>query len=321
VRGVYGRRLPKRAPALMLGDYLTGKLPDVPVAADYIGQGGWEMLGNDRVGCCNAVTWANERRLISGALGSAEVYPSQDQVWAFYKTQNPGFDPGGSPDTNGPGSSQDQGMEVQTGLERLVKVGGPDDVKALGFTKVDHTNPAEVQAAVAVFGCVWAGAELTVVNEQEFDARKSWSEAPTSQVVGGHAFLTGGYGGSGTGPLAGKYRLITWAEEWSFTEQFLSTRVEEMWAVIWPEHIKGKFFLAGMDMPKFAADYQAITGRPFPAVIPSPAPSPPPGKYIADDLDRALADQLDPWAASHHVGANERAVKAYMNWRAGKTGL
>lgn len=322
MRGVYGRRPPSRKPALGLRSYLTGTLPEVPPFEDYIGQGGWQMLGNDRVGDCNAVTWANERRLVTSVLGGAEQYPSQDQVFAFYKTQNQGFDPNGDPSSDGPGSSQDQGMDVQTGLEYLVKNGGPDGQKALGFAKVDPHNPAEVRAALAIFGGLWVGMQVTQVNEQEFDADQPWSVAATSQVVGGHAVLAGGYGGSGNAALAGAVRFITWGQETSFTAAFLNSRVEELWAVIWPEHLKGKFFLQGMDMPKFAADYTAITGRPFPAVIPTPpTPSPTPGKYIADDLDRALADQLDPWAAHHHIGPNERAVKSYLNWRAGKTGL
>ena len=320
MRGAYGRLPALDKPALMLGDYLTGVLPEVPAAADYINQGGWEMLGNDLAGDCVGVTWANERRLVSTVLSLDGYYPTQDEVWAVYQTQNPDFDPNGTADTNGPGSEADRGMVIQTLLEHLVKYGGPDGAQARGFAKVDPHNPAQVNAALAIFGCLWAGIEVTAVNEQEFDAGKAWSVAAKSPVVGGHSVITGGYGGHGDGALAGAVRGITWAQEFSFTAAYLSSRVKELWAVIWPEHLTGRFFLDGMNMTQFAADYTAITGRPFPAVIP-PAPSPTPGKYTADDLDRALADHLDPWAAAHHIGANEKAVKAYMTWRAGKTGL
>ena len=320
MRGAYGRLAPVNKPALTLGTYLTGVLPEVPAAEDYIGQGGWEMLGNDVAGDCVGVTWANERRLVSTVLTPNGYYPAQDQVWAVYQTQNPDFDPNGTAETNGPGSEADRGMVIQTLLEHLVKVGGPDGVKALGFAKVDQHNPQEVRAALAIFGCLWTGIDVTAVNEQEFDAGKPWSVAATSPVVGGHSVMTGGYGGMGMGPLAGAVRGITWAQEFSFTAAYLSKRVEELWAVIWPEHLTGTYFLDGMNLSQFAADYTAITGRPFPAVVPSPPP-PAPGGFVADELDRALADHLDPWAAAHHIGANEKAVKAYMTWRAGKTGL
>ena len=102
MRGAYGRRPPSRKPALTLGTYLTGKLPDVPPAEDYIGQGGWEMLGNDLAGDCVGVTWANERRLISTVLTLDGYYPGQEDVWTVYRTQNPDFDPNGTAGTNGP---------------------------------------------------------------------------------------------------------------------------------------------------------------------------------------------------------------------------
>lgn len=320
MRGAYGRLAPVNKPALTLGTYLTGKLPEVPAAADYIGQGGWEMLGNDVAGDCVGVTWANERRLVSTVLTMDGYYPPQEQVWQVYQTQNPDFDPNGTADTNGPGSDADRGMVIQNLLSYLVKTGGPDGVKALGFAKVDQHNAAEVRAALAIFGCLWTGIDVTATNEQEFDQGQPWSVAATSQVVGGHSVITGGYGPGGEGALAGAVRGITWAQEFSFTAAYLSKRVEEMWAVIWPEHMTGQFFLDGMNMTQFAADYTAITGRPFPAPVP-PTPSPTPGKYIADDLDKALANALDPWAAHHHIGPNEKAVKDYMTWRAGKTGL
>ena len=126
----YGRRNPKNAPALRLSALLTGVIPPHPATQDNLSKlSGWQMLGNDVAGDCVAVTWANFRRLVTAELAGSENYPSQDQVWAFYKTQNPGFDPNSS--AHGPGSADDQGMDIQTALEYLVSNGGPDGVKAL----------------------------------------------------------------------------------------------------------------------------------------------------------------------------------------------
>ena len=280
--GICGRRPPKRAPVLRLGPLLTGVVPAHPVAADYLARlgGRWQMLGNDQAGNCVAVTWANVRRLVTTSLTSQGYYPTQDEVWAVYKTQNPGFDPSGTADTNGPGSPADQGMDIQTLLELLTATGGPDGVKAVAFAAVNIHDPDEVKAAVAIFGSVWTGVNVLQVNPQQFDEGLPWDYDPSSPVEGGHSVITGGYGTPGAGPLGGDERFITWAAETSFTDAFWANLAEEAYAVIWPEHLGSKAFVEGVNVAQLAADYQEITGRvlPLPApppVPPSPAPVPP----------------------------------------------
>lgn len=276
VSGIPGKRTPKRAVALELGRLLTGAVPQHPAAEDYLAAlgGGWQMLGNDKVGDCVAVTWANVRRLVTTTLGQPS-YPTQDQVWAIYRTQNPDFDPSGDPSVNGPGSPADRGMDVQTLLEYLVTTGGPDGVKAVAFASVDPANADEVKAAIAIFGYLWTGVQVSELNQQEFVAGQPWDYNPSSPVDGGHSIITGGYGAPGAGPLGGDERFITWATETSFSDRFWSNSVDECWAVIWPEHLGTREFLQGIDAAALAADYQAITGRELPAP-PQPAPQPAP---------------------------------------------
>lgn len=271
-----GRRPPKRHAALQLKDYLTGIVPQVPAAEDYLAElnGGWDMLGNDTAGDCVAVTWANVRRLVTTKLTAMPLYPTQDEVWSVYKTQNPGFDPSGGSST-GPGSRCDNGMDIQTLLEYLNKTGGPDGVKAAGFAQVDHSNAAEVKAAIALFGYVWTGINVQTVNMQEFSNGQPWDYSPSSALDGGHSVITGGYGPPGQGPLGGDQRFITWAAETSFTDNFWKHQVDEAWVVIWPEMLVSAEFLAGVDMAALAVDYQAITGQPFPVAVTPPKPAPP----------------------------------------------
>jgi hypothetical protein len=293
-----GRRAPKNAPALHLADFLTGVVPAHPAAADNLARlgGGWAMLGNDVAGDCVSVTWANFRRLVSGR------YPDQGQVWTLYKTQNPGFDPNGSASTNGPGSSHDGGMDIQTLLEYLVKVGGPDGVKALGFAKVDHTKVAEVAAAIAIFGAVWTGITVLDANQDQFGQGEPWDYVKGSPVDGGHSVLTGGYGPAGAGPLGGDERFITWAAETSFTDGFWSHDVEECWVVIWPEDLKNDAFLLGVSLAAFAAAWTAITGKVFPVAIPPvPTPTPVPTP-VADPADVALAASMKAWLSAKGLG-------------------
>lgn len=306
----YGRRAPKNAPALKFSRFFTGAIPAHPVAADYLARlAAWQMLANDIAGDCVAVTWANVRRLVSFIAG-AENYPVLDQVWQVYKTQNPHFDPNGTADTNGPGSSADGGMDIQTLLEHLHKVGGPDGKKVLAFAKVDPSSPDEVKAAISIFGFVWTGLIVQQANEQEFADGKPWNYHRSSPDAGGHSVITGGYGAAGSGALGGDERFITWAQETSFTDLYWSRKVEEAWVVIFEEHLKHPAFQEGVDLAALAADYEALTGKPFPAVVPpqptpspTPPPSPTPSPAPAVDPRLVQAHQLmDEWA--HDNGVN-----------------
>jgi hypothetical protein len=288
VPGKPGKRPPKGAPALKLSRLLTGTVPAHPASADYLAAlgGGWQMLGNGQAGDCVAVTWANVRRLVTTALTASGRYPSQAEVWEVYRTQNPDFDPSGSADTNGPGSPADGGMDVQSLLEYLVATGGPDGVKAVAFAAVNPKDPAEVKAAIAIFGYVWTGIAVAANNQQEFGAGEPWDYDPNSPVEGGHSIVTGGYGAPGAGALGGDERFITWAAETSFTDSFWSNCVDEAWVCVWPEHLGTREFLEGIDLAQLAADYKAITGRDLPvpappAPVPAPAPAPDPGGLLS----------------------------------------
>ena len=307
----FGRRAPKNAPAIRLGAHLTGKIPTVPQTEDYLALlDQWQMLGNDRYGDCVSVTWANERRLVSTELSTAAEYPDLNQVLAFYETQNPGF------------PNEDNGMDIQTALEHLVKEGGPDGQKAVCFAKVDHTNMAEVEAAIAIFGSVWTGITVTNANQTQFAEGRPWNYAANSPIEGGHSVVVGGYGD----PAADTTRFITWAQETEFTGSFWTHQVEEAWVVIWPEHLGQVAFLSGVDLASLAADYEALTGKaapfaPGPAPTPNPAPNPTPAPAPnPEQLLERLADAIVEWAegifSAWHPTARDSqlmdAAKAYI---------
>jgi hypothetical protein len=305
VPGLYGRRKPDLTrPALRLSAYLTGVVPAHPAAADYLTRlAGWQMLGNDSIGDCVAVTWSNTRRLVTAVL-STENYPPLSQVEALYKTQNPGF------------PQQDDGMDIQTCLQYLTNTGGPDGVKALGFAKVDYTSPDEVKAAIAVFGSVWIGINVQQAQQNQFSAGQPWDWVPGSPLDGGHSVVVGGYGEPRAGQLGGDEDFITWSEETSFTDNFWSNGTEEAWVVIWPEHLGSAEFLAGLDLAAFAADYTAITGQPFPAPVPPVNPPPPPPTPGPTPADVSLANAVTRWANQHHTGTTRTIALALRTWLA-----
>jgi hypothetical protein len=222
----YGRKPPKNRPALPFAAVQDSLVAHPPAFDTIDGWTGWDMLKNDEWGDCVAVTWATVRRIVTRLAGH-EVYPSLDQVLQVYKTQNRSFNPYGGEYTNGPGSSADQGMVIQTLLEYLVKIGGPDGVKALAFAKVDHTNLEELKTALYIFKFLWLGVNVTAQNENAFP-NMPWDYSASYPVLGGHSI-------TGTGYDETLFRMETWADEGKLTRAYMRNGVEEAWVVIWPE--------------------------------------------------------------------------------------
>lgn len=312
VRYPYGVRAPKVAARLDLTPLLTGVVPAHPAQADYLAAlHGWLMLGNDIAGDCEAARWAHWHRLLSAALTGVEVYPSQDQVWALYKTQNPNFDPNGGADTNGPGSSADGGMDTQTLLEYLHARG-----EVVCFGTIDHNNEPAIDAALAIFGGLWFDVEVMDANQDDFQAGRPWDWHASSPVDGYHAVLAGGYA---TDPNTSA-RFITWGEETALTDAYREHAVQRIWVPITEMHLGTRAFMEGVNVTALTDAYTALTGQPFPvqpgpgpAPVPPPAPSPTP----SGDLAVAVADWwsvVEHWAVDErHTGDNRHAALAAQN--------
>jgi hypothetical protein len=252
-----GARPPKDAPALAFGRFRRQREVEEYPPVNYLDLfDSWQVLGNDRAGDCVAVWWANARRLVTGAL-TTENYPDQDEVWILYRTQNPLFDPDDPTSFDGP---NDNGMEAQTLLEHLVHHGGPDGVKAVGFAKVDHSDLAEMKAAISTAGSLLLIVTVSQAQYEQFDARAPWDFDERSETDGQHAVLAGGH----TDEVTGDLTIVTWGSQTELSDVYLRNAVVQAWMVIWPEHLGDRQFLDGMDLDAFAAAYAEITGRPFP---------------------------------------------------------
>jgi len=258
----YGRNFPKRAPALKFASIVKA-IPEHPLAEDYLSQlSNWKILGNDAHGDCMAVAWANGRRFTTLLLTGKEYYPSQQEVYDLYKTQNPNF------------PQDDDGMDMQSALECLHHNGGPDGVKLVAFASVNVSNLEEVKAALYIFGGLLLGIEVQGANQYDFANGVPWDYHPGEPVIGGHAVLAGGYLGQSRDDV----RFITWGAETGMTDNYWDNLVDncrsgEAWVCLWPENFLTRQFVEGIDMDALAADYQILTGRALP--IPEPAvPSP-----------------------------------------------
>jgi hypothetical protein len=238
-----GKRAPEPSRArLSFGDFLT-TLPTVPLvdtAPDFV----FPMDGNDSVGDCVVAGWDHFRQIVTGLLTGTQKNFTQNEIWAFYKTQNPNFDPNSS--THGAGSSSDNGMSIQLFLEYLVS-----QKLILGFASVDWKNLAERQAAIYIGLGLMSGVQLQNAQMQQFQ-NGTWDFVAGSPIDGGHCIPEAGYNGDETD-------IVSWGKVIKCTSAFVLNQMDECWFVLMQEHIDHPSFRNHFDLKGFADAVKAIT--------------------------------------------------------------
>lgn len=243
-----GKRAPSQRDAVSFGDFLT-VMPTVPLV-DTPPSFNFPMDGNDSVGDCVIAGWDHVRQTITGLLTGTQKNFTQDEIWAFYKTQNPSFDPKGTAQTNGAGSSADNGMDIQVFLEWLVA-----NKYILGFAKIDYTNEPQMRAAIYLGLGIVTG---VVVAEAQMGAQFNkglWDYVASSPKEGGHCIPLVGYIGT-----PDQASLVTWAKLIQCTEAFITNQMDEAWFVLMQEHVDHPNFRNHFDLPGFAQAVSQITG-------------------------------------------------------------
>lgn len=241
-------KIGKRAPsphrdAVNFSDFLL-TMPTAPIV-DAAPQFNYPMDLNDQIGDCVVAGFDHFRQIVSGLLTGTQVNFTQDQILAFYKTQNPNFVLGSA--THGGGSMYDGGMNIQTFLEYLV-----NEKYILGFARVDWTNQPQFQAAIYIGLCLMAGVQLQNVQMQQFDQGLPWDYVHGAAVDGGHCPPVAGYNGA-------EVDMITWAKVQKCTPAFIANLMDECWFVLTQAHIDHPGFRNHFDLVGFAAAVKAIT--------------------------------------------------------------
>lgn len=296
-RKALGRRPAKNAPALRFADHLTA-VPDHPIS-ELAPNLSWPMDHNDSVGCCVVAGLDHYRQVVYSSLGAPYTPWTDQQLLKLYQTQNPTFR-----SWQDGGTSRDQGMDVQTFLEYLVKQGA-----ILGFAKVDHMNVEEMKAAIYLGLGVVTGEVLTRRNMTE----QVWDYHPRDPQEGGHCTTSVGYTPAES--------IVSWGALYSVTDAFLQHNIEEAWFVITQAHVDHPAFRAGFDLASFAAAYQEITGATFPVPVtpapvptPVPAPTPAPSADVLAALDPVTLDRLTANASRRHETVTDDAVRIITSY-------
>jgi hypothetical protein len=248
IAGLRGR-LPKKAPAQRfniqyLSAYLTSPLPAPVYPVDVTGGiTDWGMLGNGPDPTCSThpkgvgdCTFAGRQhyRMAKAAAGSeTETWESSNALVAEYLKYDHG---------------KDQGANIADLLLHWYKAGS-----ILAFAPVDHTSPAQVDAAMAAFHGAYVGVNLTDDADQLFGQQQPWTVANGEQADPneGHCIVKVKADGS---QLDG---WVTWGAVQESTRQWTTACLDEAWVIISQEDADA----ANVDLAALRADIDALHGQ------------------------------------------------------------
>jgi TIR domain len=269
---VAGRRgrLPVAPPAerlaiRSLSSYLTTPLPPPVYPVDVsAGITDWGMLGNGPdptalthpAGVSDATFTGLQHYRMAKAAAAGEAGPTEtsDQLVAEYLAYTKG---------------RDVGASIVELLLYWYKSG-----RILAFAPVDHTNPAEIDAAMAAFHGVYAGVNLTGDADALFEHDQPWTTSHGQQpnLDDGHCVVKVAADGREFD------EWVTWGAVQKSTREWSSACVEEAWVIITEEDGAS----ASIDLAALRADIDALHGTdsvhaPTPVAPPQPQPfeSPP----------------------------------------------
>lgn len=291
---------------LALGPRLDTTVPPSPAVVDWLSKvASWPVFLNDRLGDCTCAMLGHAVEAYTAyGRGVTATVTDQDVLKVYEKVS--GYNPSDP--------STDQGAVIQDVLNywRTTGIGGH---KILAFAQVDHTNPAEVKAAVNVFGALLVGIRFPAVAMDQFNQHQPWDAVHNDGgIEGGHAIHVGHDDTSSV-----RYQVTTWGAVQGMTQAFWDKYVDECWVAISPEWLDAAGHSpGGLDLYGLGEDLAALTGGPNPFPSPSPSPTPEPPAPAVDPADRALAATLGSWLSEHHTGDNRRAATAVRTWMAAK---
>jgi hypothetical protein len=242
-------RLPKKAPAerfniQYVSAYLTSPLP-APVYPVDVSAGitDWGMLGNGPdptctthpkgVGDCTFAGRQHYRMAKAAAAGETETWESSNDLVAEYFSYDHGHD---------------RGANIADLLLFWYKAG-----KILAFAPVDHTNPAEVDAAMTAFHGAYVGVNLTDDANDLFNQQQPWTTANGEQADPneGHCIVkVRADGGTYDG-------WVTWGAIQESTLDWTAACLDEAWVIISQEDADA----ANVDLAALRADIDALHGQ------------------------------------------------------------
>jgi hypothetical protein len=232
-----------------------------PATVDWTGPvNGWGMYDNDTLGDCACVAPANLIRCWTANTGAQIDLPGDAVLDAYadfggYVTGDP---------------STDNGCVISDVLAgwhaQSVGIGG--DVVA-GFAEIDHSGPAELRQAIALFG----GAIIGLSLPRAAQGRDAWIDVPApphalavSSIYGGDFDLSsdwkpGSWGGHCVcvvGYDLDGFQVVTWGNELRMSNRWAAAYVDEAWAPVSADWLRSGISPTGLDLAAMQRDLAAL---------------------------------------------------------------
>jgi hypothetical protein len=234
-------------------------LPTAPPVVDWtkaVPQYG--MLLNDQLGDCVIAGMMHLAMGWQANAGSPDSIPSDAEVIAAYSAIG-GYDPNAPLNSDGTNPT-DNGCAMLDALKYWrttgIRIAGAPN-KILGFAEVNLASPAEVEAALWLFGGLFTGWDMPV----SCQGQSIWQVPPEGPKGDG---APGGWGGH-CAPLASEgagiaaFQAITWGETMPVTGNFRIDYCSEAYAVISSEWLeKSGEAPSGFDLQQLQADLGAL---------------------------------------------------------------
>lgn len=289
-------------PRLRLASHLGATIPPNPAVVDWLSRvPNWPMLLNDQVGDCVFAAFGHMLLALSTyGQGNTATITDADILTAY--EQATGYRPS-DPAT-------DQGAVIQDALGYWRKTGIAGH-KILAFAQVNHLNPAEVDAAINLFGTLIVGVNLPQSAMTQFEHGQPWvSVNPDGGTLGGHAIHVGYFNTPAKGT-----RATTWGAVQDIGNAWWVRYVDEAWVAVAPEWLDASGHSpAGLDLHGLGEDFAVLTGQPNPFPTPTPGPPPPIPPAPPVDADHAFAAALRGWLGHRHIGMNHQLALRAQDW-------
>lgn len=306
-----GGRLPNdpAKPRLKLGHFLTAAAYQPPAAANWDRKvSAFGMLGNDSWGDCALAAQSHSLQTWTANAGTELVPTEADTLRAYSEVT--GFNPHAGPPGQNP---TDQGTVMQDALNWWRKTGMPVTTptgiarhRIYAFAEVDHRSPAEVEAAVALFGEILLGIDFPASAMDAFNADEPWDVwEDDGGIEGGHAICAARYAAASR-----RWWVVTWGREQEVTQAFLDKYLEEAWVAVAPEWIAANGTTpSGLDLASLGEEFTRLTKDPAPWAGNTP-PEPPPRPSSLDAAVQALVSdpQAVHWTTQRHVGQTKHVA-------------
>ena len=236
--GKLGKLDPKRPSGLhMLAFYQSNPLPPAPESVVVPIVPNWGMLGNDKYGDCTFAGIVHARMANANVLEISEQFPDDTEVEQAYLNYTNGKDVGA----------------VEADLLNYWKNNEIFGKKISAFAPTDHADQDELRSVIASYGLVYVGVQMPGVAQQQFINNQPWALTHTpadNQIEGGHCVVIVGYDKDYA-------QCITWGKVQQVTWEWLSSYMQESWAIITPEIVE-KGLYGNMRLEELVSDLEKL---------------------------------------------------------------